>query len=259
MANTNTDATALDAAANHFLQTERTKRVEKAQAALTGAEQRAAEAEAEHERSCAQLVQHEWDGSRRALLAAEHELTIARAAHAQRTKQLALAKGRWSDADRAMALAKVTAEREWAAMPSKRDAIKKKMTQAAATMIGHARELIDLTVHQQGLGMQLTEAAERFGHTVQAHHFVVPAYSVHVADAILTACRSLSFSPWDWREMDPTKLAGGVVPIAGLRAQLEPIERMHERNAVWNQKLIDEAHANDVTNLETARERAAQR
>lgn len=235
MTTTNTDESALDAASEKFLSAEREKKINKASGELADAQRRLSEAEQAHAEAAEAVVSNENTVTRTNMVEAENEVVIARAAVAIHARNLERAKARWSAELRAVALARVKAEREWAQCDGKRTEIKKKITESARLVILATRELEDLTLHEQSLAMTLRHAMQSFGQTVHAHHFMVPEVQAHASDAILVACRAEGFAPFTWKDNSPTRaIPDPRLAMLGAQAVIEPHEDFLERQRIIN-------------------------
>jgi len=232
---TNAESTpdAIASAAERYLGDLKVKRVQRAEAELAKARDRLAEAEATLAEAAEAVTRHESNATRAAVVEAEGELVIARNTLPIYEKRLATAKGRWSDEMRAVALDRVTKEREWLTCQPKREAIKGQIAEAARELIRAARELENLTLHQQGLSIDLRHAMEVFGERVENHHYLTPDNRIHIADAIAGACKAESYGVYVWRDHCPTYARGGAVyAVPAARAVIDDNrrEQQHARN-----------------------------
>lgn len=198
---TNTDDTAIEAAAERFLADLRAKRVAKAESDLAVARDRLAKAQADSEQAAANYAQHPWDGNRKAVLAAreEVELVSALAEHAERA--LAKARERFPRDVRERAIARVRAEREWQGIRAKREAIEAKLADATGALVAAVREMNDLVMAQAGLALELRHSKEAFEGRAFDHDYPTPDPTRLAGGAIADACRDAKYSPYDFRSL----------------------------------------------------------
>lgn len=257
----NLDSGAVAAAADRYLKNLRSAKVAAAQATLDAAQQRLSDAETEASAAADDLLKHEWDGSRKRVLAADEEVVLARSMVAGAETALATAKRRIAPELRKLALAKVSAERQWDGLAARRIAHRARVIAAATEFFDVLRSGGEIHLDALALQQSISDAAEALDPAGSANirqRYAVPLPGVLDADAIAEACRAHGFSPVDLRSLahavvDAAAAQRAALVPPGIPRKVQPLDERLDHQRRVNEANMDkwarEAHENDLASL----------
>ncbi len=247
---TNTDPSAIESSAERRISDIRAVRINKAEAKMGKARERLASAQAEAELAAASMSVNDWDGARKSVLAAESECVLATSLVAHCERALTKAKARVTPEERQAAIDLVTSERKRASFMTDIGPYLEKIEQAAVALLENAQAVLDRIVEHSGDGLTARDALDALGQPNQeAMLLAQPSARGHISSAVLAACRTAGFSPWDFKELvAPHAMTAPAMPLQGAQVGKLPTaeeedEHLREVNARHRRRVIEEAES----------------
>lgn len=253
MGSTNVNVEAVDAAAERRLGQLRDKRIAAAEATLAKARERLAAAQQADERAARSLGMDDWDGSRKAVLAAKEEVTYATALREDAERQLERAKARHTSAQVKSMRALVTAERAAATFGADIEPDRARITDLAREMALAIRSLWERIGMQHSHFAAQRHALDELGQPTDGVVTSVPSPHYLAGEAIARGLQAVGFAAYDFKDCDPTAASRPKIPLPGAQAVLADPKDHEARNARWQASLHAEAEANSARHNAAAR------
>lgn len=254
-ASTNTEPTAIDAAAELLLGGMKARRIDAAEKALASAKQRLADAQAAHEQAAENLGRHEYAGSRTRVLEAREEMEVATSLVENAERQLTKAKGRHPPEARAAADRLVAAQRGANTLRADIDPVLEEIDQLAGELIARFHIIAARVSRQAAFRSEQRRASEALGLPFTEGSVNVPDAALLCAESVLKACRRIGMDPWAWEDIKPSVVIPRTHAIPASRAfVVDPIEHQQRVNRHMS-SLHQQALENDVVNRAALRQR----
>lgn len=223
----NSEPTAVDAAAERRLAAVKSSRVSRAEARLTASRDRLGRAQVSEETAAAALSQHEWSGNTQRVLESRNEVEVSTSLVAHAERELTKAKARATPEEKQAAIELVTTERARASFNADIDPDLATIRATAIPLIAAVKSVIARCGQQSSHSVILRDAHDALGLPYnEAALLRVPEPAAFVAAALLDACKTASFSPWDWRDIvSPERAVPLRLATPGLQAIISPNER----------------------------------
>jgi hypothetical protein len=245
--------TAIDTAVERRLGDLRAARVIAAEATLAKNKDRLAAAQLAEQTAARNLQLYDWDGNRKAVLAAREELTFATALVEDAERELARTRARHDPGHVEAMRQLVIAERELENFQSTLDPLLCEISDLARAMAAEFNAVKERISTQGSLRSEQNRMRKKLGLAEQRASS--PGVDLLIGAAILRGLQAAGFPAFDWRDYDPTRVAPLPLPIPGLKAVLEPEGPSEERRKKWNASQAAHAAQADAINAREAHER----